>query len=551
MEIYRDPVTLPCGHNFCRGCITQAWDHQEDLQEYKCPDCQQIYRKRPELVRNTSLHNIAEAFHATETDQEQTGVFCNYCDFPVPATKSCLQCETSLCDHHLRKHDRSGGHTLLPPTTDLGKRKCPIHKKILEYYCTEDAACVCVSCSVIGGHVGHKMMSLDEASEEKKKKLRNNLQKLMAETEEAEKRVQSLEERRRKAQENANGETETVTALFKDLRRRLDDLEGRVQSDIIRQAERVSQSYNDVIQQLEIKKEELSRKMCDIEELCNMTDPLTVLQESDTGDLCDTEDRERHDKQLHDGGDLDVAGISHTLHTGLSDIMSGVTGGIYIYIQPADILLDVSTASNYLHISDDRKTVSRSEIIQNRPETPERFQYFPQVLSSQSFSLGRHYWEVDVGGSVSWAVGMCYPSMARRGDQSVIGRTSCSWGLCREDNQYVVRHGREEIQLHDKILSNRVRISLDYEAGQIAFYALCDPIRHLHTFTATFIEPLHAVLCVFSACINISGLFRAVESVLKSSDSSIQSSLCSDCIILDTIRAAEASDFSSDSDSLV
>ncbi|XP_068105862.1 E3 ubiquitin-protein ligase TRIM39-like [Hyperolius riggenbachi] len=488
MDIYRDPVTLPCGHSFCRGCITQAWDHQEDLQEYKCPECQKRYLNRPQLVRNTRLHNICEAFHATETDQEQTGVFCNYCDFPVPATKSCLQCETSLCDHHLRKHDRSGEHTLLPPTPDLGKRKCSVHKEILKYYCTEDASYLCVTCRLDGEHRGHQMETLQEASEEKKKKLRNDLQTLMAETEEAEKRVQSLEERRRKAQEKADGETERVTALFRDLRRRLEELEKRVLSDIMRQV----QYYDDIIRKREIKKAELSRKMRHIEELCNMTDPLTVLQESDTGDLCDTEDR--HDKQFHDEGDLDVAGISNTLHTGLADIMSAVTGEIYIPIQPADILLDVTTASNRLHISDNRKTASMTPK-QNRPGTSERFKHWPQVLSSRSFSSGRHYWEVDVGGSDNWRVGMCYPSIDRRG-QSGIGYNDKSWGLCRySGNQYSVRHDMKDIELPDGIPSDRVRIYLDYEAGQISFFALCDPIRHLHTFTATFTEPLHAVLC--------------------------------------------------------
>ncbi|XP_068094549.1 E3 ubiquitin-protein ligase TRIM39-like [Hyperolius riggenbachi] len=505
MEIYRDPVTLPCGHNFCRGCITQAWDHQEDLQEYKCPECQKIYLRRPQLVRNTTLHNICEAFHATETDQEQTGVFCNYCDFPVPATKSCLQCETPLCDHHLRKHDRSGGHTLLPPTTDLGKRKCSVHKEILKYYCTEDAACVCVSCYVIGEHVGHKMMSLGEASEEKKKKLSIDLQKLMAETEEAEKRAQRLEEHRREAQEKADGEAERVTALFRDLRRRLEELEKRVLSDIMSQV----QCYDDIIRRLEIKEEELSRKMRHIEELCNMTDPLTVLQEPDTGDLCDTEDR--HDKQLRDGGYLDVAGISHTLHTALANIMFVVTGRIYISIQPADILLDITTAGNGLRISDDRKTATNSPH-QTHPETPERFKgCSPQVLSRQSFSSGRHYWEVDVGGSVWWIVGMCYSSITRRG-QSVIGYNNKSWGLCRRDNKYLVRHDNKEIQLPDGIRSDRVRIYLDYEAGQISLYALCDPIRHLHTFTAPFTEPLHAGLCVVDGCIKISGGIRDCES---------------------------------------
>ncbi|PIO15762.1 hypothetical protein AB205_0195790 [Aquarana catesbeiana] len=202
--------------------------------------------------------------------------------------------------------------------------------------------------------------------------------------------------------------------------------------------------------------------MGDIEKLCNMTDPLTLLQESDTGDLCDTEDgdedRERHDKLLHDGGDLDVGGISLILHTGLSDIMSGVNVQI---CTGTHILLDVSTASNYLHISDDRKTVTYSSPRQIRPETPERFEY-NQVMSSQSFSSGRHYWDVDVGGSEYWRVGMCYPSIDRRGEESVIGYNNKSWGFegWGWDNPYSVIHDRKEIQLSGKVSSNRVRIDL-------------------------------------------------------------------------------------------
>ncbi|XP_068094545.1 E3 ubiquitin-protein ligase TRIM11-like [Hyperolius riggenbachi] len=492
LDIYTDPVSLTCSHNFCRVCIDRVLDSQEGSAG-SCPECREEYEERPGLHRNIALRNIAERFLTTQPDQEGAGVHCTYCiHSPVPAVMSCLHCDASMCDNHLRVHSKAPEHVLCAPTTSPETRKCSVHKKILEYYCTEDAACVCVSCYVIGGHVGHKMMSLNEASKEKKKKLRNDLQKLMAETEEAEKRVQSLEERRRKTQEKADGETERVTALFRDLRRRLEKLEKRVLSDIMRQV----QSYDDIIRQLEIKKEELSRKMRHIEELCNMTDPLTVLQESHTGDLCDTEDR--HDKQLHDGEDLDVAGISHTLHTGLADIMSGVTGGISA--QPADILLDVNTAHNWLYISDDRKTVSWS-LMQNRPETPERFQDWPpQVLSSRSFSSGRHYWEVDVGGSDYWTVGMCYPSIDRRGGQSLIGDNNKSWCLDRGCNHYSVIHDRKEIRLPDGVPSDRVRrvrIDLDYEAGQVSFYAQCDPIiTHLYTFTATFTEPLHAGLYV-------------------------------------------------------
>ncbi|XP_068121830.1 E3 ubiquitin-protein ligase TRIM39-like [Hyperolius riggenbachi] len=543
---YTDPVILRCGHNFFRGCIDRVLDTQEASGGYSCPECREGFMERPALQRNIALRNIEESFLSTQTDQEEeeVGGCCTYCHkFPLPAVMSCLMCEASLCDYHLSVHCKAPEHVLcaIITTTFQETRKCSVHKKILKYYCIEDAACICVSCSVYGGHVGHKMMSLDEASEEKKKKLRNDLQKLMVETQEAEKRVQSLEERRRKAQEKVDSETERATALFSIFWRWLKDLEKRVVSDITRQAERVSQSFADVTRQLEIKKEELSRKMRDIEELCNMTDPLTVLQESDTGDLRDTEEEDRHDEQLHDGWNLDVAGILHTLHTGLSHIISWVimqkhtdtqayphssTGdnlpitdklyrphtqtthtGQHTQFQAggtstrADILLDTNTASNNLRISDDSKTASTPAHMK-RPKTAERFQK-PQVLSSQSFSSGRHYWEVDVGRSNNWRVGMCYPSIPRGETQPGIGYNRKSWCLRGYLFQHLLVHCSKEILVPDKIPSNRIGIYLDYEAGQISFYALCDPIRHLHTFTATFTEPLHAALGVWEGCVKI------------------------------------------------
>ncbi|KAM5125856.1 uncharacterized protein ACMZJ9_021883 [Mantella aurantiaca] len=514
LNIYTDPVNLKCGHNFCRVCIDRELDTQGGSGGYYCPECREKFQDRPTLQRNITLCNIAETFHSAPPGQDQSGVFCTHCvDSPVPAVRSCLHCEVSLCDKHLRVHKKSPEHILTDPTSSLESRKCSVHKKILEYYCTEDDTCVCVSCFAIGGHKGHEMKSLDEASGKKKETLRNVLQKLVTTREKTEERVRSLQEHRRKVEEEAAGDTERVTALFIDLRRRLEVLEKRVLREISGRAERDSMSIVEMIRDLEIKKDELSRKMRHIEELCNMTDPLTVLQESDTRDLCDTEDRddedrERHDKLLHDGGGLDVAGI---LHTGLSDIITEVN--VYFPIQEDTyILLDVNTADNKLRISDDRKTVSWSHIKQNRPETPERFQYCYQVLSSRSFSSGRHYWEVDVGGSDGWTVGMCYSSIGRRGGKLRIGYNKKSWGLFRSNNQYEMKNDSNGIPLPDNISSNRVRIELDYKAGRISFYDLCDPIRHLHTFTTTFTEPLHAGICVWRGYIKICGGNRGMSS---------------------------------------
>ncbi|XP_075043012.1 E3 ubiquitin/ISG15 ligase TRIM25-like [Mixophyes fleayi] len=508
LNIYTDPVTLRCGHNFCRVCIDCVLDSQKASGVYTCPDCRAEFKKRPALIRSITLCNIVGSFLSSRPDKGETGIFCTYCvDSLVPADKSCLHCEASLCDNHVRVHSKSAEHVFSDPSTSLGNRKCPVHKKILEYYCTEDTVCICVYCAV-GEHRGHRVEMLDEASAKKKEKLRNVLQTLTTKREETEKSVQRLQERKREDQEKAIGVTERATVLFRDIRRQLEDLERRVLSEISRQEESVSLSVSDLIQQLEIRKDELSRKMRNIEELCNMCDPVTVLQEPDTGDLCDTEDRERHDEQVHGIGDLDMGLISGKLHT-LSDIIAGINTGIFVQ-EPTEILLDVNTASNNIHISGDRKTASGSDIDQNRPETPNRFQCH-QVISTGRFSSGRHYWEVDVSKSVSWRVGMCYPSIDRRGGQSRIGNNKKSWCLDRHYNQYSVIHDGEVIQLSDNIPCDRVRIYLDYEAGQLFFYSLCDPISHLHTITATFTEPLHAALGAWRGSIKISGGVRTWE----------------------------------------
>ncbi|KAM9329465.1 E3 ubiquitin-protein ligase TRIM39-like [Gastrophryne carolinensis] len=495
---FTDPVTLKCGHNFCRVCIDRVLETQERSGGYSCPECREEFQERPALIRNLKLRNIMENLLSTESGQSEVRVFCTYCiDSPVPAVKSCLMCEVSLCEKHLKAHSKSPEHVLTDPSTALGNRKCSEHKKMLEYYCTEDSACVCVSCYVIGGHQGHKMESLDKASERKKKALKYVLQKVSIRRKETEGRVQSLQEHTNEAQQKATDMCERVTALFRELRIQVTELEKRVLSEVSRQAQQASLPLSHLIQQLEIKKDELSRKMRHIEELCNTTDPLTLLQEPDTGDLCDTEeggneDRETHDKTLSDGGDLDMSLLSQQFHT-LSDIIREVNVRFYIE-GAADILLDVGTAHNLLHISHDRKTVFRLEANQNRPQIPKRFKNFAQVLSSCSFSSGRHYWEVDVGGACCWSIGMCYPSIDRK---SCIGRNNKSWVLERSHNKMTVLHDDKGTPLPAMISGNKVRIYLDYEAGKISFYESGNPSRHLHTFTATFTEPLHAGLRVW------------------------------------------------------
>ncbi|XP_075703138.1 nuclear factor 7, brain-like [Rhinoderma darwinii] len=486
LSVYTNPVTLSCGHNFCRGCIDRALNSQRGSRPYRCPDCRQIFNNRPSLYRNVTLKSLAEHFRPGPMQQGEAGVTCSYClHCPVPAVKSCVMCEASLCGEHLKVHSKSSEHVMIDPTNSLENRKCSVHKKILEYYCSKDEVCICVYCRVDGDHNGHQVQSLEEATKEKKKKLINVLEKITSEKKETEKKIQNQHTHLRKEEEKAAKMKGKVTALFIDLRRQLEDLERRIVSEISRQKEQVSILILDLIRQLEIKKKHLSGKMGQIEQLCKMTDPITVLQDPKFESMahCGQEDdQDLRDLKAEDTSDLDEELIKKTIHKQLSDVMTHVNAWLFL-MDPTDLSLDVNLAANNLCISEDLKTVTLTYRDQKRPISME---IFPEngILSIQSFSSGQHYWEVDTSKSGNWRLGMSYP--CRNGVRGT------SWALCRNYNQCLAVDQCNVVHLCSKLYCQRFGVYLDYEAGQLSFYQLGDPIRHLHTFTATFTSPLHA-----------------------------------------------------------
>ncbi|XP_031698330.1 E3 ubiquitin-protein ligase TRIM11-like, partial [Anarrhichthys ocellatus] len=59
LNVFTDPVTIPCGHNFCKTCITQHWDIDVP---YQCPNCKEVFNYRPELRVNTFISEMAAQF---------------------------------------------------------------------------------------------------------------------------------------------------------------------------------------------------------------------------------------------------------------------------------------------------------------------------------------------------------------------------------------------------------------------------------------------------------------------------------------------------------
>ncbi|XP_073524557.1 nuclear factor 7, brain-like [Phyllobates terribilis] len=493
LSIFRDPVTLSCGHNFCQSCIDNFLDGQDRTGIYKCPECREHLPERPTLRKNLALTNIAQRFHSLQLEDN----FCAYClPSKVAAVICCQHCEAFLCDHHLRFHSKSPKHVFSELKTSPESRKCSAHKKLLEYFCSEDSLCLCELCKRDCELLGHHVESLDSATKTKKETLAKIRDKLSSKREKAEIKIQSLNWHDKKIQAKAAGVIRRVRSMREDMVEQLEVLTNEVLSETSRQVEQVSLSVSDLSRHLEIEKDELYSKMDHVGQLCNVIDPLIILQESEETYVCGVdEDQNEYDKEPYVVGELDEDLISQMLHVGLSNVMD-VAYGVNDWRESTDLLLDIDTAANNLQLSDDLKTVSWSEESQNRPETPHRFQCF-QVLSIENFSSGRHHWEVEISKSGGWAVGMCYPSIERKGNSSVIGVNNKSWGLWGFNNKFIMRHdGKQTVILPHNISSHRLKINLDYEAGQLSFCEMNNLERHLYTFTATFSEPLHAAFWV-------------------------------------------------------
>uniref|UniRef100_A0A8C0D1S7 Butyrophilin subfamily 2 member A2 n=1 Tax=Balaenoptera musculus TaxID=9771 RepID=A0A8C0D1S7_BALMU len=147
-------------------------------------------------------------------------------------------------------------------------------------------------------------------------------------------------------------------------------------------------------------------------------------------------------------------------------------------LHAADVVLDPDTAHPELFLSEDRRGVRRGPSRQSMPDNPERFDCQPCVLGLESYSSGRHYWEVEVENVMVWAVGVCRDSVERKGEALLVPQNGF-WTLEMFENQYRALSSPEKIlPLKERLC--RVGIFLDYEAGDVSFYNMRDR-SHIYT----------------------------------------------------------------------
>ncbi|XP_064493126.1 butyrophilin subfamily 1 member A1-like isoform X8 [Pseudopipra pipra] len=144
-------------------------------------------------------------------------------------------------------------------------------------------------------------------------------------------------------------------------------------------------------------------------------------------------------------------------------------------IAAANVVLDPDTAHCELLLSYSRKRVTRLDTREDIPDTPERFNPFHCVLGCEGFTSGRHYWEVEVEGAGEWTVGIFSDGVKRKGDIEFKPEKGI-WAVGKWKELLVAFTSTSPTVLRKIKVPRRIRVSLDYEMGLVAFFSVDEGI---------------------------------------------------------------------------
>uniref|UniRef100_A0AAQ4QFZ4 E3 ubiquitin-protein ligase Midline-1 n=1 Tax=Gasterosteus aculeatus aculeatus TaxID=481459 RepID=A0AAQ4QFZ4_GASAC len=207
LELFEDPLLLPCAHSLCFNCahriLVSHCTPSEPIQSisaFQCPTCRYVIalnqRGLEGLKRNVTLQNIIDRYQKAslsgpnspnETRRARNSeamtcpgdrVQCQFCeqDPPQDAVKTCVTCEVSYCDECLKAtHPNKKpftGHRLIEPVPDSHPRglMCLEHEdEKVNMYCVTDEQLICALCKLVGRHRDHHVAALGDRFDKLKK----------------------------------------------------------------------------------------------------------------------------------------------------------------------------------------------------------------------------------------------------------------------------------------------------------------------------------------------------------------------------------------------
>ncbi|XP_065271444.1 zinc finger protein RFP-like [Emys orbicularis] len=428
LEYFTEPVSLECGHNFCRDCISQCWEGSDTARS--CPQCRETVQQR-NLRPNRQLANIIEI-----------------------AKRLNLQAAKA-----------AGGDGV-----------CGEHQEALKLFCEEDQPPICVVCDKSRAHRAHRVVPIQEAAQEYKERIQAHLKTLREEREKLLGLKATGERNSREYLKQTQTERQNIVSEFQELRQFLEEQERLLLAQLEKLDEEIVRIQNENVSQLSEQISRLSELISEMEGKCQkpasefLQDIRSTLSRCQKGKFQQPEEISPELEERVSGFSWKTIALLETLGKFKDTLPSALEtkrGGSLGAFRQVKVTLDPDTAYPDLVLSEDRKCVRCGDTRQNLPKNPERFDCWACVLGCEGFSSGRHCWEVEVGGGGGWAVGVARESVGRKGGIS----------LSPDGGIWAVEQWRGQLQaltspetpLPLSRVPSRIRVCLDCDRGQVTF----------------------------------------------------------------------------------
>ncbi|CAM4655962.1 zinc finger protein RFP-like isoform X3 [Caretta caretta] len=423
LEYFTHPVTLECGHNFCRTCIAQCWEGPDTAAS--CPQCRETVQQR-NLRPNRPLANVVEIAKR-------------------------LSFQTA----------KGAG----------GGRVCGEHQEALKLFCEEDQTPICVVCDRSRAHRAHTVVPVQEAAQEYKEKIQAHLKTLREEREKLLGLKVTGEEKSREYLKQTETERQKIVSAFQQLRQFLEEQERLLLAQLEELHKEIVKTQNENITKLSEGISHLSELISEMEGKCQkpasefLQDVKSTLSRCEKGKFQEPEEISPElEEQVSDFSQKTLV-LMETLRK-FKDTLPSALESLGAHRQ-ANVTLDPDTAHPQLVLSEDGKSVRWADTRQRLPDTPERFDTVFCVLGCEGFTAGRHCWEVEVGGGRFWAVGVARESVGRKGGISRSPEGGI-WAVERWEDQFRALSS-PVTPLPRSRAPSRIRVCLDCGRGQVTF----------------------------------------------------------------------------------
>uniref|UniRef100_G3N909 Uncharacterized protein n=1 Tax=Gasterosteus aculeatus TaxID=69293 RepID=G3N909_GASAC len=489
LDVFTDPVSTPCGHNFCMNCINEHWNTSD---QNLCPMCKKDFITRPDLRVNTFISEKASSSSSEQQESKPGEVPCDVCTgTKVKALKSCLVCLVSYCETHLEPHltaSRLKRHQLMDPVENLEGRMCTKHDKPLELFCKSDQTCVCMLCTVLD-HKNHDVVPLEEEYEEKKVELKLTEAEIQQMIQKRRVKIQEIKHSVDLSEEDAGREKAEGVQVFTDLMESVGRGLKELLKTIEEKQEATKKQAEAFIRELEEEISELMKRSAEVEQLSLSEDHLHLLQSSNIHQPPPTKDWTEVSVCPSSFEGTVVRAVSQLEETLSKKMKKWFAELKRVQMFAVDLTLDPETAHPRLILSDDGKQVKLGYVEKNLPNNPERFWRLFCVITKQSFSSGRFYFEVQVEGKTEWYLGVIRESVDRKG-LIPLSPQNGYWIIWLINGNELYASDDPPVVLSVKSGPQKVGVFVDYEEGVVSFYDV-EAAALIYSFTGcSFTEKL-------------------------------------------------------------